>query len=710
MEKRELQCCLALGRAGEERGREEKSHPLPVAAEAWDDEMDPQPSTEWEDHRKTAGSPAQPSPLEPSSAVADQTWDSEAESKGSQTLFPEAFTDPATSEIPGLPIPGLPTASSAQPTALAATSLGSLPHPTTPGSLPHQTTPGYLPRQMTPGSLPHQTTAGFLPQRPTPSLSSSRLTAPVEFQTVASSVHSSRLHSRHKRLARSQIPSQPVEMPKGTYPEMSELGIAFGRLELQPQPTTTTSLSREPTSGPPSSSSSSQPQDGLLATPTSNEMRFQSDAVTTATLAYSTQFTEGSGVISIATTTNSYGGGLKKLEAPPGLPHPLTNPHTPTVVSSLAPSGSLPHSVVPSGHSVVPSGSLPHSVVPSGSLPHSVVPTGSLPHSAVSSGSLVVSGSSGSLPHTATLAHMVPLTTTGDSAVSTTRPLPSTTSGSKPGGSVGAMLPPETISLPPPPPPASLLTPIESASDHSKTTFTTAASTSQLLPQSFAATSSSGTTVGGASEHLLSQTTPTSSSVATPISKTLTAQSSHHHGNQQQLQTALQGGSKHNSLQQQQQAMIYPYMLQPPLVMPMSAYYDPEMSRYQAASAVSMAYYQHPTSSDPAMVTGMGRDHVGSGFTEGTGGGAGGGKFGGRAAEISTSVAPPHSQQQGVQQSQMGHAAAVFNPYYGGNVIYPMYHGYGMPGFSHSIPKPSGGFFVSGGWGQQLPDSVGGWV
>ena len=141
------------------------------------------------------------------------------------------------------------------------------------------------------------------------------------------------------------------------------------------------------------------------------------------------RFTEDSGVISIATTTNSYGGGLKKLEAPPGLPHPLTNPHTPTVVSSLAPSGSLPHSVVPSGHSVVPSGSLPHSVVPSGSLPHSVVPTGSLPHSAVSSGSLVVSGSSGSLPHTATLAHMVPLTTTGDSAVSTTRPLPSTTSG-----------------------------------------------------------------------------------------------------------------------------------------------------------------------------------------------------------------------------------------------------------------------------------------
>ena len=52
MEKRELQCCLALGRAGEERGREEKPHPLPVAAEAWDDEMDPQPSTEWEDHRK----------------------------------------------------------------------------------------------------------------------------------------------------------------------------------------------------------------------------------------------------------------------------------------------------------------------------------------------------------------------------------------------------------------------------------------------------------------------------------------------------------------------------------------------------------------------------------------------------------------------------------------------------------------------------------
>ena len=161
-------------------------------------------------------------------------------------------------------------------------------------------------------------------------------------------------------------------------------------------------------------------QDGLLATPTS---RFQSDSVTTATLAYSL---EDSGIISIATTTNSYGGGVKKLEAPPGLPHPLTNPHTSTVSSLATTSGSLPHSVVPSGHSVVPSGSLPHSVVPSGSLPHSVVPSGSLPHSAVSSGSLVVSGS---LPHTATLAQTVPLTTTGDSAVSTTRPLPSTTAG-----------------------------------------------------------------------------------------------------------------------------------------------------------------------------------------------------------------------------------------------------------------------------------------
>ena len=33
----------------------------------------------------------------------------------------------------------------------------------------------------------------------------------------------------------------------------------------------------------------------------------------------------------------------------------------------------------------------------------------------------------------------------------------------------------------------------------------------------------------------------------------------------------------------------------------------------------------------------------------------------------------------------MGHAA-VFNPYYGGNVIYPMYPSYGMPGFSaHSV-------------------------
>ena len=47
--------------------------------------------------------------------------------------------------------------------------------------------------------------------------------APVEFQTTASSVsasHSSRLRSRHKRLARSQIPSQPVEMPNGSFPEV----------------------------------------------------------------------------------------------------------------------------------------------------------------------------------------------------------------------------------------------------------------------------------------------------------------------------------------------------------------------------------------------------------------------------------------------------------------------------------------------------------
>lgn len=35
----------------------------------------------------------------------------------------------------------------------------------------------------------------------------------------------------------------------------------------------------------------------------------------------------------------------------------------------------------------------------------------------------------------------------------------------------------------------------------------------------------------------------------------------------------------------------------------------------------------------------------------------------------------------GLQQSQqLGHAA--FLNYYGGNVIYPMYHGYSMPGFS----------------------------
>ena len=38
------------GRTGEEGGRgEEKTPPIPIATEAWDD-LDPQPSTEWDDH------------------------------------------------------------------------------------------------------------------------------------------------------------------------------------------------------------------------------------------------------------------------------------------------------------------------------------------------------------------------------------------------------------------------------------------------------------------------------------------------------------------------------------------------------------------------------------------------------------------------------------------------------------------------------------
>ena len=257
-------CCYVLltaDRVGEEPRvlLEEKI----LGSESWDG-VDPQPSTEWDDHQGTTavhsrppgatGSPGQQ--LEP-----DRAWESEVECKESQTLFPEAFSEPThTTSVPL----GVPTASSAQPTAITDTTvphqgtpgslprqgtpgslphqgtLGSLPRQGTPGSLPRQGTPGSLPRQGTPGSLPHQGTPGSLPQQPPPvSFRSGSVqyihyvhqlfilcvfsSAPVEFQTTASSVsasHSSRLRSRHKRLARSQIPSQPVEMPNGSFPEV----------------------------------------------------------------------------------------------------------------------------------------------------------------------------------------------------------------------------------------------------------------------------------------------------------------------------------------------------------------------------------------------------------------------------------------------------------------------------------------------------------
>ena len=231
---------VSTGRTGEEGGRgEEKTPPIPVATEAWDD-LDPQPSTEWDDHQHyhqvtaadhttplhvlhtsslQTGSPVAPLPpdsVDPGSV--DQMWDSESENKASQPLFPEAFsegtaaTPPLPTSVPvattlslagGLPLPGLPTASCAQPTALTAP------------------TPA-LPRQPTPGSSRYHLTLCVHVAGDDYCIFPSHHPGPVEFQTSSgmSTSHSSRHHSRHKRLARSQIPSQPVEMPKGTYPEV----------------------------------------------------------------------------------------------------------------------------------------------------------------------------------------------------------------------------------------------------------------------------------------------------------------------------------------------------------------------------------------------------------------------------------------------------------------------------------------------------------
>ena len=150
---------------------EQKTPPIPMATEAWED-MDPQPSTEWDDHHHhhhhhhhhqvttiyqfrpldatglvvcvsclVSNLPQTVSPVglhippndlsDPS--PGDQTWDSEAESKSSQPLFPEAipFSEPSP-VASSLPLTGLPTASCAQPTPLTAT---------TP-ALPRQPTPG----------------------------------------------------------------------------------------------------------------------------------------------------------------------------------------------------------------------------------------------------------------------------------------------------------------------------------------------------------------------------------------------------------------------------------------------------------------------------------------------------------------------------------------------------------------------------------------
>lgn len=156
------------------RLKEEKSHP--IVSESWDD-VDLQPSTEWDDHKVTntnhsglkptdvvtsynqmgggGGTVSPPHTIDHTMSSGDGMWDSEVESKGSQTVFPEAFADPASVTVSSSgslpPLPGLPRASSAQPTSLASTA------PT----LPQQSTPGSLLQQQQ-----QQNTPVPLPQRP----------------------------------------------------------------------------------------------------------------------------------------------------------------------------------------------------------------------------------------------------------------------------------------------------------------------------------------------------------------------------------------------------------------------------------------------------------------------------------------------------------------------------------------------------------------
>lgn len=60
-----------------------------------------------------------------------------------------------------------------------------------------------------------------------PFISFQALEPDVFMSTPSPPSSSTRHRSRHKRLARSQIPSQPVEMPQGTYPEVSALVLTL---------------------------------------------------------------------------------------------------------------------------------------------------------------------------------------------------------------------------------------------------------------------------------------------------------------------------------------------------------------------------------------------------------------------------------------------------------------------------------------------------